>query len=175
MSNKLEQYVKGHKREFDTDSPSAELWGKIAAGLDEQKKKKQVKLRLWMGIAASFIIMMGVTFLYTYHREPAEVSIADINPGYAKKELRFASMIEDKKDSLQVYAKENPALYEQFSGDLSQLSQDYENLKKELQTSPTPGWIIRAMAKNLELQLQVINQQLSIINEVDQYKKENKI
>lgn len=31
------------------------------------------------------------------------------------------------------------------------------------------------MVKNLELQLQVINQQLSIINEVNQIKEENQI
>jgi len=31
------------------------------------------------------------------------------------------------------------------------------------------------MVKNLRLQLQVIDQQLTIINEVNQYKKENRI
>ena len=175
MSNKLEQYIKGHRKEFDLDAPSDELWNKIAAGLDQHKEKKPVRLQLWMGIAASLTVILGLTFLFSYHKQDAEVTMADINPGYAKKELRFASMIEEKKDSLQVYAKENPALYQQFSGDLTELSEDYENLKKELNTSPNPAWIVKAMAKNLELQLQVINQQLSIINEVDQYKRENKI
>lgn len=45
MSNKLEQYVKGNRKEFDLDSPSDELWGKIAAQLDQtQSKKKNSKI-----------------------------------------------------------------------------------------------------------------------------------
>lgn len=115
MSKKLEEYVKGHKKDFDLDSPSEELWGKIANKLDEQKVKKPLRLQVWIGIAASLIVIMGIAFLYTYPDKSQEVSIADVNPSYAKKEMRFASMIEEKKDSLQVYAKENPALYKKFS------------------------------------------------------------
>lgn len=175
MSNKLEEYVKGHRKDFDLDSPTDALWGRIAVELDQNQKKKPLKIQAWMGIAASLIVMMGVTFLYINHNQSKSVEIADINPGYAKKEMRFASMIEQKRDSLQLYAQENPVLYKKFSGDIEKLDADYENLKKELQSSPNPRFIVKAMVKNLELQLEVINQQLSIINEVDQYKKENKI
>ncbi|MNR06997.1 hypothetical protein D3C85_1230970 [compost metagenome] len=89
--------------------------------------------------------------------------------------MKFASLIEEKKDSLQVYAKKNPVLYARFSEDLNKLDQDYEHLKEELQNSPNQKVVVKAMVKNLELQLQVINQQLSIINEVNQYKEENQI
>jgi uncharacterized protein YqiB (DUF1249 family) len=52
---------------------------------------------------------------------------------------------------------------------------DYQKLKKELADSPNQKLVVRAMVKNLELQLQVITQQLMIINQVNQYKKENQI
>jgi len=175
MSKKLEEYVKGHKKEFDLDSPSEELWGRIASKLDEKKVKKPLRLQVWIGIAASFIVIMTVTFLFTYHNQSQEVSIADVNPLYAKKEMRFASLIEEKKDSLQVYAKENPALYKKFSGDIQKLDADYDRLKQELQNSPNPRLIVKAMVKNLELQLEVINQQLSIIYQVEEFKKESRI
>jgi hypothetical protein len=175
MSKKLEEYVKGHRKEFDLDSPSEELWGRIADKLDEQKVKKPLKLQLWIGLAASVVVIMGISFLYTYHSRSQEVSIADVNPSYAKKEMRFASMIEEKKDSLQVFAKANPILYKKFSADLDKLDTDYDRLKQELQNSPNPRLIVRAMVKNLELQLEVINQQLSIIYQVEEFKKENRI
>jgi hypothetical protein len=175
MSKKLEEFVKGHKKEFDLNSPSDELWGKIANKLDEQKVKKPLKLQVWIGIAASLILMMSITFLFTYHSKSQEVSIADVNPTYAKKEIRFASMIEEKKDSLEVYAKENPALYKKFSADIEKLDADYDRLKLELQKSPNPRLIVKAMVRNLELQLEVIDQQLLIIYQVEEFKKENRI
>jgi hypothetical protein len=175
MSKKLEEFVQGHKKEFDLNSPSDELWGKIANKLDEQKVKKPLKLQVWIGIAASLILMMSITFLFTYHNKSQEVSIADVNPTYAKKEIRFASMIEEKKDSLEVYAKENPALYKKFSADIEKLDADYDRLKLELQKSPNPRLIVKAMVRNLELQLEVIDQQLLIIYQVEEFKKENRI
>ena len=175
MSKKLEEYVKGHRREFDLDSPSEDLWGRIANKLDEQQVKQPLRLQRWIGIAASLIAIMGISFLYTYHSRSQEVSIADVNPSFAKKEIRFASLIEEKKDSLQVFAKENPALYKKFSADLGKLDADYDQLKQELQNSPNPRLIVRAMVRNLELQLEVINQQLTIIYQVKEFKKENSI
>ena len=43
MSKKLEEYVKGHRKEFDLDHPSEELWDKIAFKLDEHQVKKAFK------------------------------------------------------------------------------------------------------------------------------------
>ena len=51
---------------------------------------------------------------------------------------------------------------------------DYQELKKQLQTSPNKSLVGKAMMKNLEIQLQMISQQLYIINQVNQYKKEEK-
>lgn len=176
MSKKLEAYIKGKKKEFDTLSPPDELWEKIALQLDQQKKNKSFSRPMWLSIAASLFFIAGIGFYtHTYHSGKTGMGIADINTGYAQKEIRFASMIEEKRDSLELYAEKNPVLYEQFNADLEKLGTDYEKLKKQLQSSPNPRFIVKAMVKNLELQLEVINQQLSIINEVDQYKKENKI
>ena len=175
MSRNIEEYIKANKKDFDVASPSGDLWAKIEGGLNTAEVKKPLKLRFWLGIAASLILIAASIFTYTYHNFSKEVDIADVNLQYAKKEMRFASLIEQKKDSLMVFAKDNPDLYHQFSKDLTDLGEDYEKLKQELQTSPNQKLVVKAMVRNLEIQLQVINQQLSIINEVDQYKKENRI
>lgn len=174
----IEEYIKEHKKEFDIDSPSDKLWGRIDAALDNvqvKPLKKRSMMPLWFGIAASLMVIASIAFFYTYQNRNKELEIADINPLYGKKELKFASMIEEKKDSLQVYAKQNPVLYAKFNADLEKLGKDYDQLKQELQNSPNKKLVVKAMVKNLELQLQVINQQLSIFNEVNQYKEENHI
>ncbi|WP_316750184.1 hypothetical protein [Pedobacter gandavensis] len=171
----IEEYIKENKKEFDFKTPSDQLWARIDAGLDKEKVKKKSGMPFWFGIAASLMLIMTVTFIYTYRNRDQELQIADISPVYGKKEMKFASLIEEKKDSLQVFAKKNPVLYAKFSADLNQLDGDYEKMKKDLQNSPNQEVVVRAMVKNLELQLQVINQQLSIIHQVNQYKEENQI
>jgi hypothetical protein len=175
MSKRIEEYIREHKKDFDVEYPSERLWSKIENELNKEKVKKPLRMPLWLGIAASLIVVMTITFIYTYRSHTGDTGIADINPGFAKKEMKFASLIAERKDSLEVYAKENPVLYREFSSDLGQLEADYARLKEELRRSPNPRLIAGAMVKNLRLQLQVIDQQLSIITEVNQYKKENSI
>ncbi|RZM23433.1 MAG: hypothetical protein EOO88_26185, partial [Pedobacter sp.] len=86
-----------------------------------------------------------------------------------------ATLIEEKRDSLEVFAKDNPELYQKFSADLEKLDGNYKSLKQELLHSPNQKLVVKAMVKNLELQLQLISQQLTIINQVQQFKKDNQI
>lgn len=174
-NNGIEAYIKEHKKEFDLNLPSDQLWSRIDAELAKEKEKKRSRLTFWLGVAASLTVLMAFIFVYNNRKQDKSLNLAEINPVYAQKEEHFASLIEEKKDSLQVYAKKNPVLYAHFSADLNKLGTEYERLKKELQSSPNQKVVVKAMVKNLELQLQVINQQLSIINEVNQYKEENQI
>ncbi|MNR32323.1 hypothetical protein D3C85_1498980 [compost metagenome] len=127
-----------------------------------------------MSIAAMLLLTVGVYFGYQYQKTSTEILVADINPGMGKKEVRFTSLIEEKRDSLQILAATDPELYKQFITDMGKLDNDYQELKRQLQTSPNKGLVGKAMMKNLEIQLQMISQQLYIINQVNQYKKEEK-
>ena len=175
MSTKLEDFIKENKKEFDIDRPSVNLWSKIEQELDKKKKKEPINLRLWIGIASSVIVLLGIAFLYVFPVKRENMSLADVNPVYAKKQVKFASLIEQKRDSLQIFAVSNPELYQQFDADLQKLNKSYEALRKDLPASPNQQLVVKAMIKNLEIQLQLVSQQLSIISEVSQYKKENSI
>lgn len=174
MSNKLEGFVRDNKKEFEVKGPSDLLWSKIEAELDKKQKKKTIGMYQWMSIAAMLVLTMGVYFGYQYKKASTEILVADINPNLGKKEVRFTSLIEEKRDSLQIFADADPELYKQFMADIGKLDKDYQELKKQLQTSPNKALVGRAMMKNLEIQLQMISQQLYIINQVNQYKKEEK-
>jgi hypothetical protein len=176
MSNKLEGFVKDNKKEFEVKGPSNELWAKIEAELDKkQQPKKSIKLYQWMSIAAMLVISVGIYFTYNYKQANSTIEIAQVSPEFSQKEVRFVNQIEEKKDSLAVYATENPELYQQFTSDLKNLDAEYEKLKLELQKTPNQLFVVKAMVKNREMQLQVLKQQLTIINQVNQYKKESSI
>jgi len=48
----------------------------------------------------------------------------------------------------------------------------YKKLSKELLTSPNQEYVLRAMIRNLEIQTQVLNQQLYVIEQYNQMKKD---
>ena len=175
MSIKIEDFIRDHKTEFDQERPSASLWDRIEKELDAQPKKKRFNIQLWAGIAASLLLVVGAGFIYSLQRERNHVSVADINPAYASKQVKFTSLIEQKKDSLEIFATSNPDLYRKFNADLEKLNSSYEVLRKNLPASPNQQMIVKAMVKNLEIQLQLVSQQLMIISQVSAYKKENSI
>jgi hypothetical protein len=176
MSNKLEGFVKDNKNEFEVKGPSDQLWAKIEAELDKKKQpKKSIKMYQWMSIAATLVVSLGLYFTYNYN-QANNIDVADINPEFGKREVSFVSQIEEKKDSLAIYASENPDLYKRFTEDLKNLDAEYDRLKTELPESPNQVFVVKEMVRNREMQLQVLKQQLMIINQVNQYnKKENSI
>ena len=175
MSNQLEDFIKENKKQFDTDLPSLALWDKIELELDKKKKKAPVNLRVWYSIAASVIVLLGIGLFASLPVKSDRMSVADVNPVYAKKEVKFCSLIEQKRDSLQIFAEVNPELYKKFNRDLETLNLAYDSLRKQLPASPNQKLIVKAMVRNLEAQLQLVSQQLSIIVEVTEFKKENRI
>ncbi|MET1056432.1 MAG: hypothetical protein ABWY16_14085 [Pedobacter sp.] len=175
MNTQIEDFIKEHKKEFDTDQPSVNLWDRIEKELAEKKPTKRSNIRLWMSIAASAIVLLTITFFFVSPLKKNKMSIADVSPAYANRQVKFASMIEEKRDSLQIFAESSPELYKKFSTDLQTLSLAYDSLRRQLPTSPNQKLIVKAMVKNLETQLQLVSQQLSIIVEVSEFKKENRI
>lgn len=171
MKDKLEGFVRDNKKAFEEKGPSTQLWDKISAELDKKEQQKKNRLYQWMSIAAMLVVSLGAYLTYSYQMANKPIDVADVSKSFGNKEVHLASLIEEKKDSLQVYAKENPELYNKFTADVDQLNKDYEVLKKQLQTSPNSKAVVRAMMKNLDVQLQVLNQQLMIINQVSQYKE----
>ncbi|KRT18163.1 hypothetical protein ASU31_02460 [Pedobacter ginsenosidimutans] len=175
MNNRLETFVKENRKAFDVMEPSAGLWAKIEQELDNKKKKKPAKLYLWMSAAAAIVVVFGLAWLYVGKLQNKDLEIADVSASYAKKEVHFAGLITEKRDSLAIFASANPELYKKFTADLKKLDEDYERLKAELPTSPNQTFVVKAMVKNREIQLQLLKQQLLIINQVDDYKRVNQI
>eukprot|EP01133_Synstelium_polycarpum_P011337 gene11337-13219_t len=166
MSRKLEDYIRENKKAFDIKEPPGYLWERIEAGLDQKKTVRPLRRTLWIGVAASLVLMLGITYMFFNMGRATNPTIADVNPDYMKRQVRFSSLIEEKKDSLEVLAKANPALFNKFKSDMEKMDSDYQKLKQEFSSSPNQNLVGKAMVKNLELQLQLITQQLNIINQL---------
>jgi len=187
MSRKLEKFIGDKRHEFDDAVPSAKVWEKLAAGLEKKQEPKRFTLTAFYkwSIAAAILITAGLSVFLVINNKHAVVETpptaaidtpADINkiaPEYAPEVNQFAKLIALKQEELKALAPEQPALYRKFSSDINQLDSSYKILKAKLSINPNREMLIEAMIQNLQLQLNVLNQQLNIINQIKQSKKEN--
>ncbi len=181
MSKRLEDFMKANREEFDDLEPSADLWKRIEKHLPAegtQPKKREAKmfsLNFVMKVAASIIVVMGIGFgLYLRTEKKQSIDLASINPTYAKQQVQYASQVETKLSQLKSLTKNDPEMYADFSHEIAKMDSTYKRLNKDLATSPNQELVLRAMIQNLQMQTQVLNQQLNIIEQYNQMKKDPK-
>jgi hypothetical protein len=183
MSKRLEDFMSSNRDEFDELEPRADIWNNIAKELDtwhegqQLPKKREAKtfsLGFVLKVAASVIVVMGLGFgLYLRNQKAADgVNLADINPTYAKQQVHYASVIEGQRTRLKLVAKFDPELYKEFNAELIKMDANYKKLNIDLATSPNQERVLRAMIRNLQIQTEVLNQQLSVIEQFNQSKKD---
>lgn len=183
MSKRFEDFMHDNNEEFNEIEPSADLWGKIEAQLNfldqerEQPKKREAKtfsLGFVLKVAASVIIIMGIGFgIYIQSQKGTKgVDLAAINPEYAQQQVRYASLVETKLTELKSASKNDPQLYKEFSAEIAKMDSTYKKLNSDLATSPNQERVLRAMIRNLQIQTEVLTQQLNVIEQFNQMKKE---
>jgi hypothetical protein len=179
MSKRLEDFIRANKDGFEEFEPGPGIWDKIEKQLPpEQPKKRETKtfsLGFVLRVAATVIVVMGVSFaVFLKSVKKDGVDLADINPEYAKQQVHYASLVETKRTELKQLAKTDPALYQEFSKEIAQMDSTYKKLNNDLATSPNQELVLRAMIRNLQIQTEVLNQQLSVIEQYNQSKNDQK-
>lgn len=180
MSKRLEHFIQDNKKEFDLYDPPAELWDRIDSRLRQAEKKtpteKVVRLSILLKVAATVFVVLTVGLLFWKNQtlNSEQVTLSSIDPQLAKQQVQYASLIEIKRTELKRIEKEEPELYKTFAAELKKMDSSYDKLKNELPESPNQERTVRAMIRNLEIQLEVLNQQLLIIQQINQFKKEQK-
>lgn len=178
MSKRLEDFIRANRDEFDDLEPRAGLWGQIEMQLpgEEQAapKKREAKmfsLGFVLRVAAAVVIFMGLGFvIFLRSIEHRQVDLAAINPEYAKQQVQYSSLVESKRMELKKVAQTDPELYKEFSGEIAKMDSTYKKLNAELATSPNQELVLREMIRTLQVQLDVLNRQLSVIERFNEVK-----
>ncbi|MDB5230034.1 MAG: hypothetical protein JWN76_839 [Chitinophagaceae bacterium] len=188
--NKLEKFIVENKSDFDTEQLPVYLWQKLEKKLPSEEKRFRLfnLFSLQQAAAAVIIIAVGLAFLVTIDsRKPippgennnpalsAETNEVpdNINPVYTKQILQFSRIVDTKQTQLKEAEKISPELYKDFTKDLTSLDAYYKSLAKELKNNPRKEQLLDEMIQNLRLQAELLNQQLNVIQELKQSKKQD--
>jgi hypothetical protein len=187
----LERFVRDNREAFDAHEPPDALWARLEEKLGpaptnaespfreihrnpavaEQQPARPNWFRAnWQVAASVAVLLLAGTFLYVNHRygvsQQPELAVA--SPAYAKEVVHYTQLIDEKRAELKQLSETNPALYEEFSTDLTRLERNYQTLKAELPQNPNQETLIQAMIQNLQLQINLLNEQLRVIQCIKQ-------
>ncbi len=163
MSDRLEDFVKQHREQFDLHEPGPSVWLKInPAGVP--LKKERATLR-WLRLAASLaIIFAGFTAgIYFLSGGGADQDLygSELYQEIRETEDYYNHMVSERYRELETYLVSNPGAREMLDADMEELDQVYEELKEDLKDNASNPEVIEAMILNYRVKLEILEDLLN--------------
>ena len=165
MENRFEEYIKDHREELDNRTPPDYVWQGVEAGLHNARKSSYI--RYWQAAAVIFFVASIGLFIKNYQPLDTEPAISESAIEFKTTEEYYFDLIQSQQGLLTNYLKQYPDLANDFKTDLAELSQNYNKLKKDFDTTGDTE-VLNALIKNLQLQQELLNNQLKIIQQIEQ-------
>lgn len=171
----------GHEDRFFTE---------LDKKLPNDPPKKKV-ISLWMQIAASVVVAVGLSFYYFNSNEgtvdpdekitvvdrenPSEeaqgISLGDLSPDLKKIETYYTTNINIQLSEL-AEDPGNKELVDSYMDRLAELNKEYQRLNQELNELGPNDQTINALINNLQLRLQLLQKLKSKLNQLKSSKNE---
>ncbi|WP_297088565.1 hypothetical protein [uncultured Draconibacterium sp.] len=164
-TNKLEDFVKTNREEFDFRAPSPDVWAKIEAST---QKPKVIPLRRYLSRIAVVAVVLVVTTLVIWQgsflntksmAENADPELMEL----IEAEAFYSHQVNQKLKEIQKCYYTFPELKEDIETDLNELESMYLLLKNDLEENISNKSVIEAMIENNRYRLQLCDDVLDQI------------
>jgi hypothetical protein len=158
MSDRLEDFVKQNREQFDLHEPDPSIWLKVnPAGVP--LKKERTSLR-WLRVAASLAIIFagfaaGIYFL-SGGKTGQDLYSSELYNEIRETENYYNQMVSERYLELETYLVSNPAAKEMLDADMEELDQVYEELKEDLKDNASNPEVVEAMILNYRVKLEIL-------------------
>jgi len=170
MDDRLEKFIKSHRSEMDYKNPRKDLWKDIENEITTATKQRKISNAVIFWRAAAVILLLVSSWLvmdkvYRDSSGNEERTIAEVNPQLLEAENFYISLINQKKQEITVLG-EKYDLGEGFLQEIDVLDSMYTVLKQDLHQGDEEN-LVDAMILNLQLRIEILNKQLSIIQSIE--------
>lgn len=184
-SDRLENFIKDHRNEFDSIEPREDLWnGVIEKSNNAKQEAPSVKRRLPISryikivlqVAAAVLIFIASYYYHDYRISNNTNVVADqhsselyntlIEAGYY-----YNSKIEIEKEKLYSLTVGNTIIRDEIQDELKELDEEFMRLKEDLNDNVDNEEIIAAMIQNYRLKLQILEDMMLQIQDDNNAKK----
>ena len=167
MSDRLEDFVRQHREEFDLREPDPSVWLKInPANAPVVKEKRPMR---WLRVAAAIAVIFagssaGIYFLTGGNNE-ADLYSQELYMEMQETEAFYKMMVSDRYEELRPYLASDPVANEMLSADLEELDEVYHELKNDLKDNISNPEVIEAMVLNYRIKLEILEDLLNQLKE----------
>jgi len=167
MSDRLEDFVRQHREEFDLREPDPSVWLKInPANAPVVKEKRPMR---WLRIAAAIAVIFagssaGIYFL-TGGNNDADLYSQELYMEMQETEAFYTMMVSDRYEELKPYLASDPLANEMLSADMEELDEVYHELKNDLKDNISNPEVIEAMVLNYRIKLEILEDLLNQLKE----------
>ncbi|MCE7996027.1 MAG: hypothetical protein HEP71_28870 [Roseivirga sp.] len=167
MQDRLEEFVKEHRNEFDVAEPKQELWDRITSDLDtEYEKVKPLSGGVWLWKAAVAVLLIAVTYLAVDKFVPVEAEIPTMASieDFEEFEAFYTSIITEKSSKLSLEL-EGEEFFNYLEADIEELDAIYGELRATFEADQGGEQVLNRLVHLLRQKLHLINSQLDILEE----------
>ncbi len=168
MQDRLEEFVKEHRNEFDVAEPKQELWDRIAAdlGTEDEKVKPLKSSGVWLWKAAVAVLLVAVTYLAVDKFVPTEPEIPTMATmeDFEEFEAFYTSIITEKSSKLSLEL-EGEEFFNYLEADIEELDAIYTELRDTFESEQGGEQVLGTLVHLLRQKLHLINSQLDILEE----------
>lgn len=175
MSDRLEDFVRQHKEQFDRHEPDPALWLKIQADTPSEVVKKAQPMR-WLRIAAAVAMIFAGSTAGIYYLSGSKGEAGAYTGLYQEMqetEQYYARMMEERYAELRPYLAGDPMAQEMLQADMDELDEVYEELKVDLNDNVANPAVVEAMILNYRVKLEILEDLLYQLKEKENQDENN--
>ena len=177
-NDRLENYIRDHRDEFDTLEPSEDMWNAIVARKEEMSEEetdvkqqpKRVQLNRsayvrWISRIAAAVIIFFASYYYHDYQSNKEIIAENNTESSANSTLYntlieanyyYTSQINQEKEKLYSLTVGNSTLRKEIQNELDELDKEFNKLKEDLNDNVDNEEIIAAMIQNYRIKLSIL-------------------
>ena len=162
-TDRLEEFVKANRDDFDYLEPSPEVWEKIK----KNSGKKVVRMNRYLLRIAAVVAVVAISAIFvnqTFIKNAGYGKITDpeINE-LLNTEKYYASQVNGKLEEIRKCYTTFPEIKNEVETDLNELESMYKNLKEDLKDNISNKAVIEAMIENNRYRLKLVDSVLDQI------------
>jgi hypothetical protein len=171
MSDRLEDFVKQHREQFDLHQPDPSVWLKINPVVKERKPMR------WLRVAAAIAVIFagssaGIWFLTGGQSETDQYS-DQLYMEIRETEQYYTRMVAQRYNELRPFLANDPVADEMLTADMNELDEVYKDLKEDLKDDVSNPEVIEAMILNYRVKLEILEDLLNQLKEKENQDYEN--
>lgn len=175
MSDRLEDFVKQHREQFDLHEPDPSVWLKIRPeGVPMQQERRSLR---WLRVAAALAIIFagftaGIYFL-SGGRTQQDLYSSELYQEIRETEDYYSQLVSERYREVESYLGSDPSTKEMLDADMEELDQVYMELKEDLNDNASNPEVIEAMILNYRVKLEILEDLLNQLKEKENQDEED--